>query len=138
MSTARRAYDILRGYVSHGWDQFRGDPEEDAERELREAVEQPYPSERRNAPEPQEQRPVTAVSVDTARRLLDVGPDATSRQIEAAHEKLRRAADPGRFPVGSDARMRADHLTRLIDASKRILCENLDPTIKRFEGLEIE
>ncbi len=138
MSTARRAYDILRGYVSHGWEQFQGTPEGDAERELREAIEQPIASAPKPEPQTKPEGPTSAVSVEMARRLLDLGPEATSKQIDAAHERIRKAADPDRFPSGSDARARAVHLTRLIDAAKRVLCDNLDPTIRRFEGLEIE
>ena|SRR5579862_8662692 len=139
MSTARRAYDILRGYVNHGWDQIQGGQESDAERELREAVERPYsPPAPQTDDQPRPRTMSTAVSLETARRLLDVGPDATSKQISAAHQNIRKAVDPTRFPAGSDARARADHLLRLIDASQRVLTENVDPTIRRFEGLEIE
>src|SRR5579859_6521162 len=107
MSTARRAYDILRGYVNYGWERIQGD-QTAAERELREAVDQPYeesaiPQERL----PEASGPTVTMSVDSARKLLDVTPTATSKEIAAAHERVRKAIDPGKFPNGSDAQGRA-------------------------------
>lgn len=138
MSTARRAYDILRGYVNDGWERIQGSEEGAAEKELREAVEQPYerpaPSARKVDPETS----VSSMSVETARRLLDVPSTATTKQIAAAYDKLKAGVNPDRFPKGSDAQARARHLLFLIGAANRVLCENIDPTIKRFEGLEIE
>lgn len=138
MSTTRRAYDILRGYVNYGWERIQGE-QTAAEQELREAVEQPYAesgiSQDRLA---EAAAPTVSMSVDSARRLLDVNPTATSKEIAAAHERVRKAIDPSKFRSGSDAQGRARHLLRLIDGAKRVLEDNLDPTIKRFEGLQIE
>lgn len=138
MSTARRAYDILRGYVADGWERLQGNEESLAESELRQAVEQPYevppPTERAARPD----STIASMSVETARRLLDVPPNATTKQITEAHDRLKAGIDPTKFPEGSDARNRAKRLNALCGAAYRVLCDNMDPTIKRFEGLQIE
>jgi hypothetical protein len=51
---------------------------------------------------------------------------------------LIQTIDPQKFPAGSAARDRATQLRRRIEASKAVLLENIDPTVRRFEGLEIE
>jgi hypothetical protein len=137
MSSSRRAYDILRGYVNNGWERIQGGEENSAERELREALEQPNPS---TPPYQANERPqlVSTLSVESARRLLDVPAEATSKQIKEAREKIRATVDPSRFPSGSAARERATHLLKMIDGAERVLIDNLDPTIRRFENLQVE
>ena len=39
MSSARRAYDLLRGYIAHEWERIQGVEEDFAEAELNEAIE---------------------------------------------------------------------------------------------------
>lgn len=140
MSSTRRAYDILRGYVNNGWDKITGVEETDAERELREAMEQPYQPRGYAASAVGEERPqmVSSLSVESARKLLNVSADATTKQIRSAKEKIRADVDPKKFPEGSDAQARAKHLLFMIDGAERVLVENQDPTIRRFEGLQIE
>jgi hypothetical protein len=141
MSSGKRAYDILRGYVNHGWDRLQGSEQNTAEAELREALEQPLGRPMRQTPESNPEtasRPIASISVEAARRLLDVPATATSKQIKAAHDGLRTKLDASRFPAGSEAQERSRHLCFMIDAAQRVLIDNLDPTIKRFEDLQVE
>ena len=78
------------------------------------------------------------VTLEAARTLYGVKESATSKQIAAAYEELRLTADPTRFPEGSEARKRANQLMQRIVSARVVLLDNIDPTVRRFEGLEIE
>jgi hypothetical protein len=136
MSSARRAYDIVRSYVSHGWDQLSDSEESSAERELKAAIESPAPyssggpkDERREEPQ---------ITLEMARKLFDLQPNATTKQITEAYDLLRSSTDLKRFPEGSDSWNRARLLGRRLDVARNILMDNVDPTVRRFERLEIE
>ena len=136
MSSARRAYDVIRAYVSHGWEQFSDRDEAEAQDELRAAIENPLPPSGRvtrndNQPEP-------TITLEAARKLFDLAPNAGTRQISDAYDSLRKATDPAKFTEGSDPWQRARLLARRLDAARNILMENVDPTVRRFERLEIE
>jgi hypothetical protein len=140
MSEARRAYDILRGYVNYGWDHVAHREESDAEQELRTAIAttiEPSP-----VPVPSYTSSVipseSAITLDQARKLFEVSVHATSQQITQAYDELRMVADPSRFSEGSSAFHRARLLMRRLDAARNLLMENIDPTVRRFERLEIE
>jgi hypothetical protein len=136
MSTARRAYDVLRGYVSHGWDQLTGDEEKSANDELLQAIESPVPNLKSQS---SIQAPTeAAITLDQARKLFDVPPNATSQQITEVYDALRSTADLSKFTEGTDAWQRARQVSRRLDAARNILMENIDPTVRRFERLEIE
>jgi hypothetical protein len=135
MSTARRAYDLLRGYVSHGWDQLSGDEEKSANEELRNAIESPAPYQPSSTIHSQSEPPIT---LEQARRLFDVPPNATSQQITEVYDTLRATADLSKFQEGSDAWQRARQVGRRLDSARNILMDNIGPTVRRFERLEIE
>jgi hypothetical protein len=79
-----------------------------------------------------------SLDLETARKLFDLPSHATSRQIELSYESLRGAVDPAHFAEGSAARIRAMDLQRRIDFARTLLLENIDPTVRRFERLEVE
>lgn len=141
MSTGKRAYDLLRGYVNHGWDLLQGREETAADAELRQAVERPYrePSEA----ELENVRPVSTppkppMDLATARKLLSLDEKASSKQIHAAYDEIAAVVDPKKFPAGSPADLRARDLLARLSEARRILLANIDPTVSRFERLEID
>ena len=132
MSTGRRAYDIVRGYVNHGWDRVSG-IDEGAEAELRAAMEAPTPTTPSAPPSP----PMT---VEVARRLLGVEPTASAREVERAYDDLVRAIDPDRFTADPQAAARAKELGSRLRMARELSRANApsDPITDRFSGLEID
>ena len=132
MSTGRRAYDIVRGYVNHGWDRVSS-LDDQAEAELRAAMENPTPPTPSAPPPP----PMT---VDVARRLLGVEPAASTRQVEKAYADLVKAVDPSRFNADPQAAARAKELGSRLRMALELARANAksDPLSDRFSGLEIE
>lgn len=132
MSTGRRAYDIVRGYVNHGWDRVSG-VDDTAEAELRAALENPAP------PTPAAPTP-PPMTVDVARRLLGVEEGASARQVEKAYDDLVKAIDPTRFNADPPAAARAKELGSRLRMARELARANAqsDPISDRFSGLEIE
>ncbi|MCB8932729.1 MAG: J domain-containing protein [Chthonomonadaceae bacterium] len=133
MSTGKRAYDLLRGYVHREWERIQGVAESDAERELEESLRAPAPE--RSAPA----EPRTPVERNArARKLLGVGPEASFGEIRKQFERLDKRCDPENFPAGSAERREAAELQRLARWAYQVLGEDVDATEKRFRSLEIE
>src|SRR5512138_3423079 len=102
MSTGRRAYDVLRGWVSHEWDRIKEVERDLAEDELRAGLDQPYPA--RPRPEPRSEEELKAAKEDArvhARNLLGVNEKATFEEIRKAFDRLNKRSDPSRFPANS-------------------------------------
>lgn len=134
MSTARRAYDIVRGYVNHGWDRVSSlDPQ--AESELREALANPLPP----AASPTAPKP-PPMTLDVARRLLGVAEGASVREVRKAHDDLAKAIDPARFTADEQATARAKELSSRLRMALVLAEANAksDPIADRFSGLEID
>lgn len=134
MSTGRRAYDIVRGYVNHGWDRVSG-VDDKAEAELREALANPTPPS--TAPAAPKPPPMT---VEVARRLLGVNENATAREVQRAHDDLTKAIDPARFEADPQAAARARELSSRLQMALVLAKASAksDPLADRFSGLEIE
>ncbi len=138
MSTGRRAYDLLRGYVNHEWERIQGisgiDP---AEAELNEAI--AGPGYRRSTySESSQQETVVLSDDDLARQILGVSTSASFDEIRRAFDKLNDRSDPAKFPVGS---MEADHAAEIrsrVHKAFRILSDKFDATETRFKSLEID
>ena len=133
MSSGRRAYDIVRGYVNHGWDRVSG-VDDRAEAELREAMEKPAPPAMPSAPPPP---PMTG---EIARRLLGVEEGTSARGVEKAYDDLMKAIDPSRFTADPQAAARAKELGSRLRMARELARANAksDPIADRFSGLEIE
>lgn len=133
MSTGKRAYDLLRGYVHREWERIQGVAQSDAERELEESL---------RAPSTDRATPVEArTPVERnarARTLLGVAPDASFAEIRKQFERLDKRCDPENFPAGSAERREAAELQRLARWAYQVLGEDVDATEKRFRSLEIE
>lgn len=135
MSSGRRAYDIVRGYVNHGWDKIAGTDDE-AEAELREALANPTPPASATPTTP----PAPPMTLDIARRLLGVDANASQRTIQKAYDELATAVDPGRFGADPQAAARAKELSSRLRVAMELAKASAksDPLGDRFSGLEIE
>lgn len=139
MSSARRAYDILRGYVNHGWDRISGD-ENEAEAELRAAIEQPLPPTTPPAPASPAMPPPPPMTPDVARRLLGVDENASAKVVQKAYDDLAKAIDPAKFAADPQAAARARDLSSRLRMALELAKATAkhDPISDRFSGLEIE
>lgn len=139
MSTARRAYDLMRGYINHEYDRLKEMDLWDAWRELDSPVD---PAKRPPSIEPEgpagEQQAPQQDQIDLARRILGVSETATFDEIRKAYERQNKRSDPSRFPEGSQERARAAILHRQINIAYQKLTESVPTTEKRFRSLEIE
>jgi hypothetical protein len=139
MSTARRAYDIMRGYVNREWERIQGVALSDAEQELEASLE----------PGSLYEKPKAADAVATtvshrpldearAREVLGVAPDANFAEIRAAFERITKRSDPANFPAGSPESKQAEDIHRRVHRAYDLLTEGMDATEKRFRSLEID
>lgn len=135
MSTGRRAYDVLRGYVNQEWERIRGVDDKDAAAELRESanlasirIERSVTVEQTTIADPQE----------WARRILGVSATADFAEIRKAFERLNSRSDPSKFPAGSHEARQASDIQHRVQQAYAILTEGIDSTEKRFKSLEIE
>ncbi len=137
MSTGRRAYDLLRGYVNHEWERIKGIEEDPAEQELNEAL--AGPGYRRTSYSEHSEAEVIVISdEDKARQILGVGPAATFDEIRKAFDKLNQRSDPAKFPGGSPEADHAAEIRSRVHKAFRILSEKFDATETRFKSLEID
>ncbi len=135
MSSGRRAYDIVRGYVNHGWDRISG-VDDDAEAELRQALENPIPASNAAPGTP----PPPPMTLEVARRLLGVEATASARAVQKAYDELAKAVDPTRFGADPQAAARAKELASRLRVALELAKAHAksDPLGDRFSGLEIE
>jgi len=136
MSTGRRAYDVLRGYVNQEWERIRGVDDKDAISELNESVE--VTSVRVERSVTIEQETVSTDPQGWARRILGVAPEADFSEIRKAFERLNSRADPTKFPVGTAEARQATDIQRRVQQAYAILTDGIDTTEKRFKSLEID
>jgi hypothetical protein len=137
MSGARRAYNIVRGYVMREWERIQGVERDLAESELLksswdEAANEPS----RSAMEPAYERSRNPKEV--ARRFLGVAEDADFATIRQAFDKLNKRSDPKNFPNGSREQEQAAEIQKRVHWAYATLTEDLDPTQKRFRSLELD
>lgn len=137
MSTGRRAYDMLRGYVNREWERMKGIEVSDAERELNEALWNPAsatrPSGAQPAPAPQPQDPKAY-----ARRLLGVSADTPFDELRKCYSRLTKRSDPANFPAGSEEAKQAATIQRRVNWAYNTLIADMDDTERRFRSLELE
>ena len=139
MSTGRRAYDILRGYVNREWDRLQGIELSDAERELNDSF-QPGSAARSGGGTPESQVATSHGPLDAAkaREILGVGPEASFADIRKAYDRISQRSDPGNFPPGSVEARQAEEIHRRVHRAYSLLTEGMDATEKRFRSLEID
>lgn len=134
MSTPGRAYDLLRAYVNDTYERIfvpgdDGAARAEFDRELAATL----------PPVPRMAAKVEApMTLDDARRILGVKPDAAFGEIRRERERLLERCDPERFAKGSDERRRAANVRTKVEAAYLALREAADATDRRFGTLEIE
>jgi hypothetical protein len=137
MSEARRAYDLLRGYVNREYDRIRGVDLDNAERELNDSLANNMPA-KSTTPTPQPATEQIASREERARRILGVAEGATFDDVRRSFERLNKRGDPTRFPVGSEEREHATAIQKSVQWAYGVLTANVDMIEKRFRSLEIE
>jgi hypothetical protein len=144
MSLGKRAYNVLRGYVSTEWDRIKGLEHELAERELRKpdaAAAIPLPSP--TVTSKSEQLPIIPHLAPEdkkayARRLLGVAEDCSFEDVRKAFARLNKRSDPGNFPADSAEATKAAEIQRKVAWAYNILTEGMDATERRFRTLELD
>ncbi len=140
MSTGKRAYNVLRGYINQEWDRIQGVDQDRAWRELNEMVGG------KNAETAAREEVMAANATPAAtpedkaahaRRLLGVAPDAGFDEIRKTFERLTKRSDPKNFPEGSDEAKHAADIQKKVNWAFGVLTEGMDATEKRFRSLEI-
>ncbi|MFN3728117.1 MAG: hypothetical protein ACK4XJ_00180 [Fimbriimonadaceae bacterium] len=135
MSTGKRAYSILRGYVHREWERLSKLEWLQAEQEL-DTPTTPDASRveiaRKVVHIPPEERPAKARSV------LGVGAEASFGEIRAAFERLEERCRPERFPENTLERLEAEDIYRNVHWAYQVLTENVDVLEKRFGTLEVD
>jgi len=136
MSTAKRAYDMLRGYVNTEWERIKGVDMNDAELELTSSLSNPVSS----ATSPSAQATPAASPSDPAlaRQILGVSEGASFTEIRACFERIVKRTDPANFPAGSAEGAQAEMIHRRVHRAYAVLTEGMDATEKRFRTLEID
>lgn len=154
MSISQRLYRIARQKLSElkEWlDNVEAeqantprDDKELAENELNEAITPPAPQ-KRPTPSAASSRPAQSPASSALTdplyyhyRLLGLQPGADLAAVQSAYKRYAERANPARFPPGSEEEATAREIRKKLDTSYRILCEALDPTLRRFELLEFD
>jgi len=137
MSSGRRAYDILRGYVNREWDRIKGVEFDSAEQELQEALNNPTPRPQTSNPTPQAEEVPTLDRQLTASKILGVPINAPFADIQKAFDRLKKRSDASNFPSGSPEAAQAIEIQRRVQWAYGVLTEGMDVTEKRFRTLEI-
>lgn len=139
MSTGRRAYDLLRGYVNREYDRLSGIDRINAERELDAALDAPTFEATRGYTQTVSQAPAGPSDERAhAARILGVSLNADYLEIRKTYDRLNKRGDPSNFPEGSDERKQASEIQRRVQWAFQILTADVDTTEKRFRSLEIE
>lgn len=134
MDTARRAYDLLRGYIGQEWERINA-PAHDPAREAFEAemarLPQPPPA---TVPV----RVAEALTPEAARGILGAEPGESFGAIKRRYDRLYARSDPARFAKGSDEARQAANIRTRVSAAFLVLKESASPSDRRFGTLEIE
>ena len=139
MSIGRRAYDLLRGYVSTEWERIQDVDRRMAEKELRtppsssfNAAARPVTSQPEMTSQPPEDRR------ERACRILGLGQDCGFDEIRKCYTRLNKRSDPGNFPDNSAEQVKAIEIHRKVNWAYAVLTEDMDSTERRFRTLELE
>jgi preprotein translocase subunit Sec63 len=135
MSEARRAYNLLRGFVNREWERLQGVEVSEAEREL-----DTQPVQKSQSPaEVSKAERIEAIERQVqACNILGVVATASFEEIRHAFDKLNRRSDPSNFPVGSTEAQHASDIQKRVHWAYQVLTDEMDVSEKRFRSLEIE
>lgn len=134
MDTARRAYDLLRGYIGQEWERINA-PAHDPGREEFEAEMARLPQ-----PPPATVSPKVAdtLTPEAARKILGAEPGESFGAIKRRYDRLFERSDPARFAKGSDEARQAANIRTRVSAAFLVLQEAASPSDRRFGSLEID
>jgi len=136
VSTGKRAYDLLRGYVNQEWDRIHSLERTSAQQELDDALDAGSAN-YKITPRPRVDIPPQDAEA-YARQVLGVQPNADFEAIRNSFEKLCKRSDPARFPEGSTEATQAADIQKRIYWAYNLLTKNVDETEMRFKSLEID
>ena len=120
--------------------------------ELKDPADIRLPAQRRTPEEiaagvPAASRPITGGSeppagppggpLATQYRILGLQDGADLESVEAAYQGLAARCSPDRFPAESSEREAASEIFKRVDSAYNTLKEALDPTVGRFDKLEL-
>jgi hypothetical protein len=142
MSTGRRAYNLLRGYIGREWDRIKSWERLDALTELEDKIDTPS-REKQEAEEDAPDKTVVYIPEGSTREqaaahILGVTEKATFQEIRFAFVKLSKRSDPANFTLGTAEHTQARDIYRRVHWAYRTLTENMSDSEKRFGSLEIE
>lgn len=138
MSSARRAYDILRSYIGREWERIQGIEWFQAEQELQSPPSMdPTQTEARTdtAADP---TPQAEDAKARARRILGVAETCTFEEVRKSYVRLSKRCDAANFPVGSEEARRAEDIRIRIEWAYQVLSEGVDIAEQRFRSLELD
>ena len=145
MSEAKRAYNLLRGYVNREWERVKGIDMIDALRELDAPLTDKQAEMKEKASgstgQPKVQMPKEGEEENyeaTARTILNVHANATFREIRHSFEKISRRSQPENFEEGSEEAKHAQVVLRRATWAYNFLTKNVSSSEKRFKSLEFE
>lgn len=147
MNDARRAYNLLRGYVNREWDRIKDLELMKAWDELNEAnpggAKTTAGTGKTESVEAEPGGPKIEVPKgtdikDAARTILGVDKSADFKEIRRAFEKLNRRAQPENFEPGTQEASNAENLQRKVQWAYAVLTAEVSDAEKRFRSLEID
>lgn len=144
MNEAKRAYNLLRGYVNREWERVKGLDLLKALEELDGPTAEPPVEEPGTEAKPNEPRTTRIMIPEgmdhktAARQILAVDETASFDQIRRAFEKMNKRSQPGQFPEGSSEAQQAADLQRRAQWAYAVLTEETPENERRFRLLEIE
>jgi len=148
MSMGKRAYNILRGYVSTEWDRIKDLERDLATKELHtrptppsSPTETPLPPTLSGPPLPAPTTSTPAPKYEPkahARKLLGVSEDCSFDDLRKAYTRLNKRSDPSNFPAGSEEARKAADIQKNVNWAYNLLTATDDSTEKRFRSLELD
>lgn len=134
MDGARRAYDILRGYIGQEWERISSPADDPGRAE--------FEAEMARLPQPPPATVPTevahALTPEAARKILGAEPEESFGAVKRRFDRLYERSDPARFAKGSDEARQAANIRTRVAAAFAVLKDAASPTDRRFGTLEIE
>lgn len=141
MSTGKRAYDLLRGYVNREYDRIRGVDLDNAQQELNDVLDGKMPASSVTSSERTDTAPTMPPGFsreERACKILGVEPKCSFEEIRKSFERLNKRSEPSNFPAGSQERDQAAQIQKHVQWAYGVLSESVDTVEKRFRSLEID
>lgn len=142
MSTARRAYNLLRAYINREWERLEGVFRADAERELEESLSPTTMPEASQTTDQPRGRDAEATEqerrIKEAYRVLGLSRDASLTDLKRAYRRLSERSQPTNFPEGSEERKRAARIHLKVQEAYDTLLPMLDARLRRFKSLDLD